>query len=89
MGVNYNEQLINRENLHYTYTYDEYSTKKLDKIPLLIISPGLASHCNGYSIFAKELASKGFLVMVLEHHEEIKNPYFDNELNLQFRRKQL
>jgi predicted dienelactone hydrolase len=51
----------------------------MDKFPVVIISHGLAAHCNAYTLFAKELASNGFIVISMDHDEEIKNPYIDRE----------
>lgn len=57
----------------------------MDKFPVIIISPGLATHRNAYTLFAKELASKGYIVFSMSHKEEIKNPHFDRDENWVFR----
>lgn len=96
MGVLEGANLLPISELVYKPQFTEQSSdvteqtnglKKLDKYPVVIISHGLAAHCNAYTLFAKELASNGYIVFSLDHDEEIKNPYVDREENRLFRRK--
>lgn len=70
-----------KDNLNVGYQEECGEPIKMDKFPVVIISHSLAAHCNAYTLFAKELASKGYIVFSMEHIEEIKNPYMDREQN--------
>ncbi|EAR87054.1 plasma platelet-activating factor acetylhydrolase (macronuclear) [Tetrahymena thermophila SB210] len=90
-GMNQNSQNQQNENNSSDDDEKKGSEKafKMKKFPVVIISHGLAAHCNAYTLFAKELASKGYIVFSMEHIEEIKNPYVDRQQNWEFRNCQL
>jgi hypothetical protein len=57
--------------------------------PIIIISHGLASHCDGYSVISRYLAQQGYIVLCPEHSEFIRNIYPTYEENRIYRRAQL
>ena len=59
------------------------------KIGVVILSHGLAGHCNGYSTLARDLAQNGYIVICPEHLEGIRNIYPTNEENRVYRQVQL
>lgn len=55
------------------------------KFSIIVLSHGLASHCDGYSVIARFLAQQGYIVFVPEHIENIRNIYLTNEENRDYR----
>lgn len=57
--------------------------------PIIVLSPGLASHCDGYSVYARHLAQLGYIVLCPEHVEHIRNILASDAENRIFRIAQL
>jgi len=55
------------------------------RFQVIVLSHGLASHCDGYSVVARYLAQQGHIVFVPEHIENIRNIYESDELNRIYR----
>ncbi|CAD8170126.1 unnamed protein product [Paramecium octaurelia] len=76
------------ENAQIDINFAETSTN-LAKFSVIVLSHGLASHCDGYSVVARYLAQQGHIVFVPEHIENIRNIYLTNEENREYRKVQL
>lgn len=79
------EEKINEDEILEEEEEGASKEKKMNKFPVVLISHGIAGHCNAYTLFAKELASKGYIVFSMEHKEEIKSPFIDRDENWSFR----
>lgn len=94
LGAYENAAIIGQDQYEFTLL-SKYSNqlqvinRRVDRMPVVILSHGLSMHCNANSTIAREFASKGCFVMSIHHEEEIKNQFSVGENNRFFRSWQL